>query len=513
MKRIILETRALTKRFGNFTANDRIDFDLREGEIHAIAGENGAGKSTLMKMLYGVYPVTSGEIVIDGEVQTSWKPVAARAKGIGMVFQDFRLIPAFTVMENVFISLQNAGVFLKRKVLRQKIREISEKYSLGVEPDAEVWRMDLGQRQHVEIIKVLLQERMRIMIFDEPTSVLAPHEIDSFLQMLSAFRDNGYSIVLITHKLHEIISVADRITILRQGKKTNTFCREDGFSQSRIVREMMGEDVELTIQKQPVNESVRKCGQVVSLRGLTVEDDYNRHILQNVGFDLRPGEILGVAGISGNGQKELAEVIYGVRRCVSGQILKGETDITASSPRERIAMGFRMVTEDPIRDNIVPTFSVLQNMALAGVKLRYKKGDIDWRAIRQELEKRPEIQTLHVPELERIAGTLSGGNLQRAAFARAVVSAPTLLIASYPSRGLDVATVNTVHQVLLDLREQGAAILMISEDLQELFDLSDRLMVLAGSHSYGPFIPSEVSANEIGKLMLKGGSGNDAVAS
>lgn len=506
MKPIILQTIKLTKRFGTFTANDQIDFDLIEGEIHAIAGENGAGKSTLMKMLYGVYPITEGQLLIDGTPQTVWNPNAARASGIGMVFQDFRLIPAFTVTENIFISLRGGGRILDRKALRKKIQEMSDRYALQVDPDAEVWRLDLGQRQHIEIIKLLLQEGTRVLIFDEPTSVLAPHEIGAFLDMLRTFRDNGYSIILITHKLQEILAVADRITILRQGRKIRTFLREEGVSRDEIVEEMMGQKVIPPVKRMDGGQRDWPADRTVTLKDVSLLDDHNRRILDSVSFSIHPGEILGVAGISGNGQRELAEAIYGVRRCEGGKILLGERDITAAPPRSRINMGFRMITEDPIRDNVVPTFTILQNMALVGPPLRYRKGNVDWAALETDLNSRPEIQELRVPAFNRVCRTLSGGNLQRMSIARAAISSPELLIACYPSRGLDVATVNAVHETLFRLRDQGVAILMISEDLQELMDVSDRLLILAGGQALGPFLPGSLSETEIGHMMLKGGA-------
>ena len=512
MNPIILQTSKITKRFGTFTANDQVDFDLLKGEIHAIAGENGAGKSTLMKMLYGVYPRTEGDIIVDGVVQTEWNPNIARSSGIGMVFQDFRLIPAFTVTENIFIALRESGYFLNRKTLKKQIKEISDTYALHVDPDAEVWRLDLGQRQHVEIIKLLLQKNTRVLIFDEPTSVLAPHEIGAFLNMLCKFRDSGYSIILITHKLHEIIAVADRITILRQGKKIHTFLRADGFSRDEIVEVMMGQKLTAPVKQPLPDRSNFPEAKAVSLRDVSLLDNHNRHILQHLNFDIEPGQILGVAGISGNGQVELAEAIFGARKCVAGKMLLGDTDITHATPVQRIADGFRIITEDPLRDNVVPTFIILQNMALVGPKLKYHRGNIDWMALEKDLDARHEVHDLRVPEYHRMSRTLSGGNLQRMSIARAAISDPKVLVACYPSRGLDVATVHAVHEMMFQLREQGVAILVISEDLQELMDISDKLLILAGGCAMGPFEPGTLSENEIGHMMLKGGADDEIIA-
>lgn len=500
----IIETRDLTIRFGSLIANDRLNISIEPGKIHAIAGENGAGKSTLMKMLYGVYTPTSGKIIVDGEEMTSWDASTAIAKGIRMVFQDFRLIPAFTVLENIFISLTNSGFVMKKQLLRKRILEISEEYHLGVDPDLEVWKLDLGQRQHIEIIKVLINDGTRVMIFDEPTSVLAPHEINSFLDMLLRFKNKGYAIVFITHKLNEIVTVADQITILRAGKITASITREAGFDRDKIIRLMLGEDLS-RINIHAAREAVSfPALPALRLKDVSVLDDHNQRILHDVNFELPRGRIVGIAGISGNGQRELAESVFGVRKISGGSISFGSADITSADPEKRIALGFRMVTEDPLHDNVVAGFTVLQNMVLAGLPAKKKGVNIDWKAVEEAFSSHPEIKDLNVPDANRLAGTLSGGNVQRMTFARAVISNPSVLVACYPSRGLDVATVAVVHETLLRLRNGGTAVLLISEDLPELTELSDELLVLSGHCAYGPFDSNTADLNEIGKLMLKG---------
>ena len=505
----IIQTKDLTIRFGSLVANDRLNIEIEEGTIHAIAGENGAGKSTLMKMLYGVYQPTSGDILVDGEVMHGWNAAMARSKGIGMVFQDFRLIPAFTVLENVFLSMRDAGFVLKKKELRKQILTLSEEYHLGVNPDDEVWKLDLGQRQHIEIIKVLSTPNIRVMIFDEPTSVLAPHEINRFLEMLKSFRDRGYAILFITHKIDEIVSVADRITVLRHGKITSSLSREEGFNRDQIIRSMLGDDVsrmQISMERTVPDISGMEN---IELDRLTIRDEHNREILKDITLSIRRGKILGVAGISGNGQREFAECLFGVRKSTSGRILFGEEDITGSGTGKRIGLGFRMVTEDPIHDNVVGNFTVLENMALAGLEVTTKRGDVDWKDLEEQFRSHREITDLNVPEVHRIAGTLSGGNVQRMTFARAVVSNPSLLIACYPSRGLDVATVAVVHQTLMRLRNGGAAIILISEDLSELMELSDELVVFAAGSASGPFDPGTADVNEIGRVMLRGAGSNE----
>lgn len=504
MGEIILQARELTKVFGTLVANNAVSLDIEAGKIHAIAGENGAGKSTLMKMLYGVYTPTSGEIVVDGKPMKQWDAATAREKGLSMVFQDFRLIPAFTVLDNVFLSLMDSGFIIHRKQLRMQIMALAEKYNLHVNPDEEVWKADLGQRQHMEIIKVLINSSTRIMIFDEPTSVLAPHEVDSFLDMLKNFRDNGYAILLITHKIYEIVTVADKITILRQGNVVCSMLRDDGFERDEIITAMLGGDAQN--MELPSCESCAKEFSrlpTAKLRGVAVMDDHNRKILKNVSFDILPGEILGVAGISGNGQRELAEAIFGIRRLEQGNLLWGDANLTGSNVKARLDAGCRMVTENPLGDNVVGSFTVLQNMALAGLPVTTVRGDINWQVMRQQFYSKQEIATLKVSEPDRQASSLSGGNVQRLALARAIISNPKLLIACYPSRGLDVATVNAVHRMLLQLKKQGVAIMLISEDLSELFEMADKLIVLSAHTALGPLDPKIYDAIQVGKMMLK----------
>ena len=343
------------------------------------------------------------------------------------------------------------------------------------------------------------------MIFDEPTSVLAPHEVQAFLQMLSGFRNKGYGIFLITHKIDEILAVADRITILRQGEHVCTFERRDDFSQQQIISAMMGNvPVNFELERPECSEENEAAALQLSLSGVSIKDDHDQLILHDVSFEMHKAEILGIAGISGNGQRELAEAIYGARKLQSGILSANEEDISSTDIAHRIRLGMRMVTEDPIRDNVVPTFSILENMALVGLDPIYRHGDMDWQAMRSQLQTHSEVKTLRVPQAERIAGTLSGGNLQRMAFARAVISRPRLLIASYPSRGLDIATVHAVHQTLFRLKKQGVGTILISEDISELFTMCDRILVLSSHTAFGPYCVDACTPNEIGKIMLQG---------
>lgn len=509
MGEMLMEAKGLRKVFGDFVANDGVDLKIEKGKIYALAGENGAGKSTLMKMLYGIYKMDGGELYIDGKKMEKYSPAIAREKGIGMVFQDFRLVPAFTALENAFLTLSDMGMYFDKKKLRKRMIEISEKYDLGVKPDEYVWRLDLGQRQHVEILKVLLSEGTRVLIFDEPTSVLAPNEIEAFLELLIAFKKAGFAIILITHKIHEIIRVADVVHILRKGKMVHTFFREDGLEKDEIVSQMVGSADDKFSSVQAIytgaGKEVREYNKTsLSCSHLTIKDDYGRVIINNASFSISPGMILGVAGISGNGQRELTEVLYGVRRAEAGKIRFQGKEITSSTIEERIHLGFRILSEDPIRDNLVPDYTVLEHMAISGFDYKKKGIDINWDDLKCQMDQCEEIRDLNVPPSNRRAEKLSGGNIQRMVFARAIIGDPKLLIVSYPSRGLDIATVSAVHDTLGRLRDAGAAILFISEDLNELFTMSDRLIVLAENTVNGPYMPEEFDSDKIGTIMLKG---------
>lgn len=511
---VIMKAENLRKVFGDFVANDGISFEIETGKIYALAGENGAGKSTLMKMLYGVYKIDGGSLFIDGEEMTKYNPTIAREKGIGMVFQDFRLIPAFTALENVFLSTEGTGFYFNKTELRRKMVALSEKYALTMNVDEYVWRMDLGQRQHIEIIKVLMNDNCRILIFDEPTSVLAPNEIESFLELLKTFRDNGFAILLITHKIHEIAAVADVVHILRKGVLTHTFYKEDGLVEDDIVAQMIGEDGSgdegsdlMKIQGKftgKISEKEDYGEPVMEGKNLTIKDDYGRIIIYNSNLSVGKGMILGVAGISGNGQRELTEALYGIREISGGTLVLNGEQIQKKNIKTRLDRGIRILSEDPIRDNLIPDYTVLQHMAISGFAYKKKGMNIDWNDLREQFDGCEDIKDLNVPNGNRRAEKLSGGNIQRMAFARAVIAHPSVLIASYPSRGLDIATVGAVHDTLNRLKKEGTAVIFVSEDLNELFTMSDRLVVLSENTIHGPYKPEEFDAQKIGEIMLKG---------
>ncbi len=500
----ILRTEGLTKRFGSLIANKEIDLEIKPGSIHAILGENGAGKSTLMKMLYGVYEPDGGKIYMDGEVVSLHPPIKAKAKGIGMVFQDFRLIPAMTVLDNIALAVSDGGWRLKRKQLRERILKVSAKYGLSVDPDAYVWQLDLGERQRLEIVKVLLVPGTRIIIFDEPTSVLVPQEVESFLRMLDLLRKDGYGIVLITHKINEVLACADQVTVLRSGQITFRATREEGLEEEALIAAMMGAGTLKPVVKH-AGDAKEERQTVLRIERGTIIGNHGETVLKDIELSLKQGEITGVAGISGSGQRELAETLFGLRGLSSGRLTIDGKEMTADT-KSFMDAGVSFVSEDPLRESVIPGFTILEHMVLDGIPMKPKRAGIDWPYVRRLLENSEEARALALADADRRADQLSGGNVQRMVLARALIRQPKILIISYPSRGLDIGTTHTIQQQLVTLAERGTAVLLFSEDLDELFKLSDRLIVLSGKRLLGPYRPSETNAAEIGFRMLKGES-------
>lgn len=498
-QQIYVSMQGIKKSFPGVLANDNIDLDIYNAEIHALLGENGAGKSTLMKILYGFYRADAGVILHKGEPYNIRSPLDARAIQIGMVFQDLNLIPALNVAENIALFLPDLPAIFKTKGIAARISEISKRYNLEIEPDALVSQLSIGEQQKVEILKLLLSNA-RLLILDEPTRVLAPHEVVALFKVLDNLREDGYAIVLITHKMKEVLSCSDRITVLRKGQVAGSLLRaeadEDGLVELMFAKKI---DAIQVGQKHPTPQTDQPILELceAGTRGEGAETN-----LQDINLQIYPGEIVGVAGVSGNGQKELGDLVLGMTECASGKkLLDGEdaTHLSISSTRKR---GIVFIPENPLVMATAPFMSVLENFSLSNT-WRYARRSgliMDWHAatsdLKNSLSKLGFEVSFYVP-----AKSLSGGNLQRMIIAREMCHQPRLIVASYLTRGLDVQSTVAARNALLTARAEGAGVLLISEDLDELFALCDRLIVLYQGKIVGNFLPSETDGYEIGHMM------------
>ncbi len=486
----------IVKRFPGVIANDHVDFTLFPGEIHALLGENGAGKTTLMNILYGIYQPNEGEIYVKGRKVEIRNPKDAMRLGIGMVHQHFLLIEKHTVAENIALG------FAKRIVnpldeVRARIREFAEKYNLKVDPDAYIWQLSVGEQQKVEIIKSLCAGA-EILILDEPTSVLTPQEANDLFNILRRMRAEGKGIVFITHKLAEVFAVADRVTVMRKGRVVDTLPVEKA-TRGDLARMMVGREVVFTVERRPAE--VGKP--VLEVENLVVLGDRSREAVRGVSFQVREGEILGVAGVAGNGQRELVHAIVGLRKVKSGTVRILGVDTTNKSPREIAELGVGHIPEERLKYGIVPNLSVAENSILKSYyKSPYRKGlTIDYSEVRRNAENLINEYGIVVPSPETPAKLLSGGNMQKLIVGRELKRRPKLIIASNPTFGLDVGATEYIRKILLEQRDAGAAILLVSGDLDEVLQLSDRIAVMFNGQFMGIVRPEEVTVEEIGLMM------------
>jgi simple sugar transport system ATP-binding protein len=495
----LLELRGITKRFPGVLANDSIDLELNEGEILALLGENGAGKTTLMNVLYGLYTPDEGEILIRGEKVNIQGPHDAIDMGIGMVHQHFMLVPVFTVTENVMLGVESIknGVFLDRKFASQRIEEISTRFGLEVDPQVMVEDLSVGAQQRVEIIKVLYREA-DILIFDEPTAVLTPQEVDELFKVIHSLVDQGKSLIFITHKLNEVMEIADRIMVLRNGAMVGS-TTPDESSTASLANMMVGREVLLEVEKPPA-----QIGEVVlDVNELLVNDDRQLLAVDQVSFEVKAGEILGIAGVQGNGQTQLVEALTGLREVESGKIQINGTETTNFSPREVTEVGSAHVPEDRQRDGLVLPFSVADNLVLnTYYQPPYTKGlSLQQAEIDRAAAERVKAFDVRTPSIFIPVSNLSGGNQQKVIVAREFSRPIKLLIASQPTRGLDVGSIEYIHDQILKKRNDGCAVLLVSPELDEIMSLSDRIAVMFEGKFIAILPAEEATREKLGLLM------------
>ncbi|GAB6108582.1 ABC transporter ATP-binding protein [Fusibacter bizertensis] len=500
MENYIVEMLNITKEFPGIIANDNITLNLKKGEVHALLGENGAGKSTLMSVLFGLYQAEKGEIRKNGEVVKINNPNDANSLGIGMVHQHFKLVEIFTVLENIILGVEpNTLGFIQKSEAREKVVELSEKYGLSIDPDALIENISVGMQQRVEILKMLYREN-EILIFDEPTAVLTPQEIKELLKIMRGFAEEGKSILFITHKLNEIMEVADRCTVLRKGKYIGTVNVKD-TDKEELSKMMVGRDISFNVEKKPMKEG----NVVLSVKNVTVPSKLHKNnAVKNVSFDVKAGEIVCLAGIDGNGQTEFVSALTGLEKMSEGTVLLCGKDITKASIRDRSIAGMSHIPEDRHKHGLVLEYTLEENLVLQ----RYwepkfqKSGFIKFDAVRKYAEgliERFDIRSGQGPIT--IVRSMSGGNQQKAIIAREIDKNHEILVAVQPTRGLDVGAIEYIHKQLVERRDAGKGVLLVSLELDEVMNVSDRILVMYEGEIVGELDPKTTTVQELGLYM------------
>ncbi|HSF85399.1 MAG TPA: ABC transporter ATP-binding protein [Acidimicrobiia bacterium] len=494
----MLEMKGITKRFPGVLANDNVDFDVYAGEVHTLLGENGAGKSTLMKVLYGLYEPDEGEILLNGEPLHITDPTTAIEHNIGMIHQHFMLVETLTVAENVALGLpSNRGVRTDLDSVSARIAELGSQYGLDIDPTAFVWQLAVGQKQRVEIIKALYREA-RLLILDEPTAVLTPQEVDQLFDTLRQLTADGRGLIFISHKLHEVLALSDRITVLRNGRVTGKTTPATATRHS-LAEMMVGREVKLAPDKPESHTGTVR----LAIDGLTVVGDRGTTMVDDLSLDVRGGEIVGIAGVSGNGQRELAEAIAGLREVAKGSIAIDGSDATNQRPAQVREHGLAYVPEGRMKDGSIGTFTVSENLLLIDHNSPdfRSQGLLDFPAIRIHCQALVDEFAVKTPTLETPVRSLSGGNIQKLILARELSGTPGVLVASQPTRGVDIGAAEYIHKRLVEQRTEQTAILVISEDLDEVFALSDRIAVMYEGKIMAILDPAEATREQIGLLM------------
>ena len=493
-----LEMKGIVKRFPGVLANDQVDFDVRAGEVHAMLGENGAGKSTLVKVLYGMYKPDEGEILLNGKLVSIESPTDAIDLGIGMIHQHFMLVDTLTVAENVALGLPSSrGPLTDLDRVSERILELGKIYGLGVDPDAYIWQLAVGQRQRVEIIKALYRGAA-LLILDEPTAVLTPQEVDEFFATLRQMVQDGHAIIFISHKLHEVLAISNRVTVLRDGKRVDS-CETADVTKADLARMMVGREV---IMK-PDRADVERGEVRLTIKDLHALSDRETPALRGVNLELYSSEILGLAGVSGNGQRELAEVVTGLRPATQGQVILEGKDVTGELPGNLTGQHLAYIPEERMRDGIIQEFTVSENEVLRDFYRPpfSQNGFLSLRVIAENADKLITRFQIKTPSRDTPAKSLSGGNMQKVVLARELSREPRVLVAAQPTRGVDIGATEYVHALLLEQREKGTAILLVSEDLDEILGLSDRIAVIYEGQIMDVVEGDKATAEQLGLLM------------